>query len=161
MNKYIISEVTQHLMKLIQLGANVQVVSGKMVYVKFHIKDDVYVEYIYHINKKNKYFLERIKPYPLTLKEFDSQDDIIDIIKIDYQQFLNASNSKHLNEFVDIGRQIHAVMKEYEDLFLYYDVKQDAIDSIQDELTKLKNKIESEAKQSERLYFEKNPDNLK
>ena len=84
MDKYLNSEANQHVMKLVLLGAQVQLVSGKMVYVKFVLENDFQLSYVYHINKNNKYFLERIKPYPLPIKEFATTDEVIDIIKLDY-----------------------------------------------------------------------------
>nr|HPJ24259.1 hypothetical protein [Bacillota bacterium] len=81
MNKYVDSETNQHVMKLVQMGANVTVVSSQMVYVSFDITEDVKVSYVYNINKKNKYFLERIRPYPLPVRVFDSAEDICNIIK--------------------------------------------------------------------------------
>ena len=83
MKKYIIStEAAQHAMKLTQMGANVKQVSGKLCYVSFDL-GYMTLEYVYNINAKGKYFLERIKPYPLPIKAYDNEDDVIDIIEID------------------------------------------------------------------------------
>ncbi|MGE0003535.1 MAG: hypothetical protein AB7S88_03640, partial [Candidatus Izemoplasmatales bacterium] len=90
MNKYVLSETNQHVMKLVQMGANVTVVSSQMVYVSFDITPEIKVSYVYNINKKNRYYLERIKPYPIAVKEFETADDICNIIKIDVEQFKNA-----------------------------------------------------------------------
>jgi hypothetical protein len=107
MDKYVNSEVNQHLMKLLQLGANVQVVSGKLIYVKFVLSNDVEVAYVYNINKHNKYFLERLKPYKLPIREFDSAADVIEIIKIDVEQFKNACNSHKIKSFISINKDLH------------------------------------------------------
>jgi len=100
MNKYVQSETNQHVMKLIQMGADVTVVSGQMVYVSFDINDEIKVSYVYNINKKNRYFLERIRPYPISVKEFETAEDICNIIKIDVEQFRNAVKSHNIHDFI-------------------------------------------------------------
>lgn len=160
MDKYVNSEVNQHLMKLLQLGANVQVVSGKMIYVKFTLDHDVTVAYVYNINKHNKYFLERIKPYPLPIKEFDSADDVIEIIRIDVEQFKNACNSHNIREFISISKDLHQTIKSFEDLFLYYNIPAECINSLGTSLEKIKEIIKKASTDSNRLFFEKEPENL-
>ena len=54
MNKYVWSETNQNIMRLMQIGANVTVISSQMVYVSFDISDEIKVSYVYNINKKNK-----------------------------------------------------------------------------------------------------------
>ena len=113
MKKYIIStEAAQHAMKLTQMGANVKQVSGKLCYVSFDL-GYMTLEYVYNINAKGKYFLERIKPYPLPIKAYDNEDDVIDIIEIDVEQFRNAANSSHVSEFITISNKLHETIKKF------------------------------------------------
>jgi hypothetical protein len=160
MNKYIKSEVTQHIMKLLQLGANVQVVDGKMVYVKYLITPTFEVSYVYHVNKHKKYFLERIKPYPLPIKEFDTVNDVIDIIKIDIEQYTNAINCSKTKKVIEINSKLHQSIKCFEDLFLYYNIEDETIDKIEKSLDEINNQIKEASKKSKRVYFKKEPDNL-
>lgn len=160
MNKYINTEISQHLMHLLQIGANVQVVSGKMVYVKFQVSDDIEVSYVYHINKKNKYFLERIKPYPLAIKEYDSAKEVVDIIKIDVAQFQNAVKSKNIYQFININKELNQTIKCFEDLFLYYNVPTETIKEIKENIITAREKITKVKDDLDRVFFDKNPDNL-
>ena len=96
MRSFVKAEAMQHAMKLLQLGAKVQQIDSKMCYVEFSI-EGYKLEYVYNINNKNEYFLERIKPYPLPLKIFKSEKDVIDIIKIDMEQYRNAIQSKNID----------------------------------------------------------------
>ena len=160
MNKYVISEANQHTMKLILLGANVQVVSSKMVYVEFLLENDLKVSYVYNINKKNKYFLERIKPYPLPIKEFSSAEEVINIIELDYTQYKNAANSKNIRDFIELNREFHSVMKSFEDLFLYYNVPKEVLVTMKENVTKVQDLITKATKSYDRVFFEKEPDNL-
>jgi len=65
------AEVSQHTIKLQQLGAKVQVINSTLCYVQFDL-DGVQLQYVYNVNHKGNYFLERIQPYPLAIEEFDS-----------------------------------------------------------------------------------------
>lgn len=160
MQKYVNSETNQHLMKLIMLGANVQVVKGNTVYVKFQLKNNIEVSYLYNINKHNKYYLERIKPYPLSIKEFETTDDVIKTIELDYEQFQNAVNSHNIKDFVAISKKLRKTIKQFEDLFLYYNLPEDVITTIHEDINNIQDKITEQAKKCKRVYFDKDPENL-
>lgn len=74
-------EACKHLIELTQLGADVKQINSKMCYVKF-TPGEIKLSYVYNINKKGNYFLERIMPYPVPIREFDDESDVIRIIKI-------------------------------------------------------------------------------
>ncbi len=160
MNKYVLSETNQHVMRLIQMGADVQVVSSQMVYVTFDITQDVKVSYVYNINKKNRYFLERIKPYPLPVKEFESAEDICNIIKIDVEQFKNAAKSKNMKDFIETNSELHNILLMYEDLFLYYNVAPETIQGIKKRISQIHMSLADAKATAERVYFKKEPDHL-
>lgn len=159
MRKYINVEAMQHSMKLIQMGGIVQQVNSKMCYVTFNI-DNVLLEYVYNINGKGQYFLERIKPYPLPLKAYDSEEDLIDIIEIDVEQFRNASKSHNIDAFISINSKLNATIKKFEDLFLYYNVPEIETEKILEKIVDIENIIKDTKEKSNRLYFRKDPDNL-
>jgi hypothetical protein len=160
MNKYVHTETTVHSMILLQLGANIEIVSGKMVYVEFKLEKDVTVSYVYHINKKNRYFLERIKPYPLPIKEVESMKEVIEAIMVDYNQFKNAVNSNNIQRFIQTNKRLHKTMKELEDLFLYYNVDESMLVQYDKTIAELEEQIIKESKKAERVFYEKDPDNL-
>jgi hypothetical protein len=160
MDRYVNVETTFHMMNLLQLGATVQVVSGKMVYVQFELETGLKVAYVYHINKNNHYFLERIKPYPLPIKEIENAKEVIELIQIDYEQFKNAVHTNKIHEFVETNKEMHQTMKSFEDLFLYYNVPENIIHQIHENLNAIQKTIKETSEKSERLYFKKDPDNL-
>jgi len=159
MRKLINAEVLEHSMKLQQMGGKVNVVNSKLCYVSFDISGFT-LEYVYNINKKGNYFLERIKPYPLPLREFASEQDVVDIIAIDLEQFKNAIRSHHSGEFVDSGRCMVDVLKKFEDLFLYYNISSDNMNLLSDKMHELDKIISQVKSDSKRLFFKKEPDNL-
>lgn len=160
LNRYVESETNQHVMKLIQMGADVKVVSGQLVYVAFDITNEVKVSYVYNINKKNRYFLERIKPYPIAVKEFNTAEDIINIIKIDVEQFKNAAKSHNIQDFIQTNYDFHNVILTFEDLFLYYNVDRETFTDIKQHINEIYQTINKAKIKSPRVYFGKNPDHL-
>ncbi len=160
MNKYVLSETNQHVMKLIQMGADVTVVSSQMVYVSFDITEDVTVSYVYNINKKNKYFLERIRPYPLPVKTYDSAEDICNIIKIDIEQFKIAAKSHNVQAFIKTNQAFHDIIMKFEDLFLYYNIKPEVFKQLKMDIEDIEKTIDEATGTATRVYFGKEPDNL-
>lgn len=159
MRKLVNAEVLEQTMKLQQLGAKVNVINSKLCYVMFDISGFT-LEYVYNVNKKGNYFLERIKPYPLALKEFTCENDVVDIISIDVEQFKNAAISHHSGEFVDTGRKLTKVLKKFEDLFLYYNISTENMELLIEKLKDFDDELDKVKDKSKRLYFKKNPDNL-
>lgn len=159
MRKLINAEVLEHSMKLQQMGGQVNIINSKLCYVDFDISG-FQLQYVYNINKKGNYFLERIKPYPLPLKEFENENDVVDIIAVDLEQFKNAIRSHHSSEFVDTGRLLIEVLKKFEDLYLYYNISTDNMQAMMEQLREFKGQLGKVKAESERLYFKKDPDNL-
>ncbi|MBK5251911.1 MAG: hypothetical protein JJE29_04680 [Peptostreptococcaceae bacterium] len=159
MRKFLDAEITQHTMKLQQMGAKVQVINSKLCYVNFDISG-FKIQYVYNVNKKGNYFLERIKPYPMPIKEFELEQDVIDIIEVDVEQFKSALKSHNIEEFINISRTLNKTLKKFEDLFLYYNIPGKEIDNIVEKLESFEKEIDDLETKSERLYFKKEPENL-
>ncbi len=160
MSKYVHTETKQHTMKLVQMGAKVEVISSQMVYVSFDITEDFTVSYVYNINRHNKYFLERIEPYPIDLEEFDSTDDIVNIIKIDVEQFKTAVKSHNIKDFVKINQDFHNTILAFEDLFLYYNLPTKYVSKIKGNIEAINDIIKKASHESKRVYFGKEPGHL-
>lgn len=159
MQNYISAEAMEQEMKLVQMGAKVTQINGKLCFVQFKI-GGVDVEYVYNLNGKGQFFLERIKPYPLPLRPFDDESKVVEIIDIDLEQFRQAACSTHMPQFIQLGKQFHETAKRFEDLFLYYNVPDKAIMALQDVLIQANEIIDQCKTDSDRLYFRKDPDNL-
>ncbi len=159
MRKMVKATELHQTMKLRQMGADVEVINSKLCYVKFQV-NDFEIAYVYNINKKEEYFLERTKPYPLPLKTFKREEDIIEVIAIDIEQFKNLSSSKNINEFISFLKQMRLAVNKFEDLILYYNISKDDTKEFQSILESLNKKIDDCKDESDRLYFKKNPDFL-
>lgn len=159
MRQLINAEVMTQTLKLQQLGAKVHVINSQLCYVNFDI-GGFQIQYVYNVNREGNYFLERIKPYPLPLKEFESEQDVVDIIDIDVEQFKNALKSHNIETFINLSRELNRAMKKFEDLFLYYNVPGDSVEAMLNKIKHFEDEIDELKEKTERLYFRKDPDNL-
>ncbi|WIF94281.1 hypothetical protein [Caminicella sporogenes] len=146
--------------ELKKLGAKVISVQGIMIYVKFKIKN-IKLEYLYHINPDSTYFLERIKPYVMAVGNFNTEEDIIDIIKIDLEQFKNAMNSKNFKDFIEVDDKISKLVRYFEDLYLYYNISKEDLKLLKDEVNTILNTIIDIKDRSKRVYYKKEPESFK
>ncbi|OGO76847.1 MAG: hypothetical protein A2Y23_08115 [Clostridiales bacterium GWB2_37_7] len=157
---YLNVEASQHEMRLIQMGAKVEQINSKMCYIKFVI-DGVPVEYVYNLNKKNKYFLERIKPYPLAVKTYENVADLVEVINIDIKQFKNVVKSKNIESFLTINKELISTIKKFEDLFLYYNIPLEEVELLRNKISEIQQEIVKTKETAERVFFDKDPENLK
>lgn len=156
---YLKTEMSQHEMILNQMGGQVKIIKGIMCYVKFNVKN-IDVEYVYHINNVNNYFLQRISPYPMHIGTYANKDEILNVIKHDMAQFENASNSTVFEEFININKRFADTERHFEDLYLYYNIPHDMFKKLNDSLDKIEDNIKNYTAQSKRIYFEKDPDTI-
>ncbi len=147
-------------MKLREMGAKIQSVNSRMVYVKFE-EEGIQIEYAYSINTSGKYYLERIKPYPLPLREFVKEERLIEIIEIDLDQFRNAIiMHKDIEPFIHVSKDFHRVFQRFEDLYLYFEVSDEALQVVHEKLTEIDMLIKETVGTSKRIYHRKEPDTL-
>ncbi len=154
------NEVLAGTMKLREMGARIQSVNSKMCYVKFE-EAGVQIEYAYSINTTGKYSLERIKPYALPLREFTREENLIEIIEIDMDQFRNAIRTlQNINPFIDTSKDFHRIFQRFEDLYLYYAVPVETLQAVHEKLQEIDALIQSTAGTAKRIYHRKDPDTL-
>lgn len=154
------AEVLAETMKLRNMGAKIQAVNSKMCYVKFE-EEGIQIEYAYSVNTTGKYYLERIKPYALPLREFTREEKLIEIIEIDLDQFRNAIRTlRSISPFISTSKDFHRIFQRFEDLYLYYEVPEETLRAVHEKLEEIDALIRDTVKSSKRIYHRKDPDTL-
>ncbi|MCX7884013.1 MAG: hypothetical protein N2448_03155 [Caloramator sp.] len=153
-----VKETMQEMM-LRQMGADVTCFLGKQCFVKFNI-EGYEISYTYNINLKNKYFLQRIKPYPMSAGVFENLKDVVEMIQIDVEQFTNVIKSGKFDKFLEINTKILEAARNLEDLFLYYKVDEAVFDDLLRQICIIKKNISDNAVPDKRVYFKKEPETL-
>lgn len=136
-----------------QMGAKIHRITGIVCYVEFTI-DSVNIKYMYHLDKKNKYFLERISPYNVSIGQFEKEEDVINTIKRDISKFENAKNSNKFNKFITTGKDFVSIVKSFEDLYLHYNVSKYDLADIQKNIENLKQKLDEVSTKADVVYRE-------
>ncbi len=145
-----------HKLKLRNKGGKVLQINSKVCYVEFKI-GHIDVEYVYNINHHNRFFIERIKPYPEPLDTFSDENAVVDQILDDVEKFQNAEHSKNIDDFIKINKTLNKTIAKFEELYLYYNVpKENALD-ILDKINEIDEAINKTRENSERVYFKSEP----
>jgi len=145
--------------KLRDLGCEVASVQGVMFYVKY-LCEDLKIEYLYYINPDNTYYLERIKPYVVAAGDLKSEEEVVNAIKIDIEQFRNAKQSKNFNSFIDVDIELSKAVRTFEDLYLYYNISKEDTELIKAEIGNIMSLLKEVKNKSTRVFLEKDPETL-
>lgn len=128
-------------MVLKQMGAKVESIHGILGYVKIEI-GGVEVSYVYNVNNKNLFYLQRVLPYPLGAGTFSTQNEVVDYIRKDIKLFQAASESPTYHMYVDVNYRTHRLSHDLEELFLNYDIPVDEMELLDKEISEIKATIE-------------------
>lgn len=146
--------------ELKSLGARIIDIQGIMFLVKFDLNGNK-ITYAYHLNEDNTFFLERIKPYLLSIGNYQYEEDIVDVIKVDIEQFVNAMHSSNFEQFIEIDNHLAKLVRLFEDLYLYYNIEKEDLTKLDVSVDCILDNIKDIMKRSERVYTKKDPDVLK
>lgn len=142
------------------IGGKVIDIQGIMFIVKFNINNNR-ISYAYHLNEDGSFFLERIRPYTLAIGDFKCEEDIVDVVKVDIEQFTNAMNSKNYMQFIEIDTHLSKLVRLFEDLYLYYNISPDDLTHLNTSVDGVLDQIKNIMSHSKRVYTKKDPDVLK
>ncbi|MGL4913233.1 MAG: hypothetical protein ACRC3Y_12475 [Romboutsia sp.] len=135
-----------------QMGASdIVKVRGFLYFMKFKLNDKIEISYSYNINTQNKYFLQRIKPYPIPQGVFCDEYEIVSFIKKDLLKFNNAMNSSNFNLFIDVTKKVNSITSKMEDLFLNNNVDKEELIILNNELDIILNEIDFAKSNSKKL----------
>lgn len=143
-----------------EIGAVVLDMEGIMFVVKFDI-DGLNINYLYHRNPDNTFLLERIKPFQMIIGQYDSEQVVVETIKSDLDQIRNAKKSSNFDKFVSINKDLYKIMRNFDDLFLYYNVNSKDLEYINDNAKELWQAMYRIKEHSKRVYHKTNPQSLK
>ncbi len=121
-----------------QLGATkVKEISSVMYFVEFKLTDTLTISYIYNITHKEKYYLQRVKPYPIPQGKFADEREIVDFITKDIKKFQNATRSSNFPTFLSVTERVCTITDRMEELFLNHNVDGEDLKELDAQLDKL------------------------
>lgn len=121
--------------RLRYIGAtNIKKIHGILYFIEFKVDDKLKVSYTYNINSKNKYYLQRIKPYPIPQGVFDKEYEIVSFIEQDIKKFLNAKKSNNFELFLEITDELNTISVDIENIFLNYNMEKTDLENLKNKL---------------------------
>lgn len=153
-------EMDLQAMKLTQMGAKIKMQNSKSCYIEFDL-DNIFVSYFYSMNKHGKYFLSRVLPYPISIEEFNNENNMLQLIKEDVERFENGVKSHNIDQFIFSNHLQIENIKMLEDLFLFYNIDKSNLDSITKKIKELQEIIIKSVNEEKRVYEKKDPTHLK
>ncbi len=138
--------------RLRYIGATeIRKINGILYFIEFDIDEDLKVLYTYNINAKNRYYLQRMKPYPIPAGTFDKEYEIVEFIKKDIQKFKNAKNSHNFEKFLSLTKKVNTIYEDMEALFLNYNVDKDDLVNLENNLDNMNKLFEEVEKKSMKI----------
>ena len=134
-------------MVLRQMGAEIHSIHGMLCHVSFKV-GDLDISYVYNINRWNKFYLQRLHPYPIGSGTFESEDEALMHIKNDMDILLNAFNSSKFTRFTALAHTAYHTTHDLEALFMNHNVSEESLARLDQLLTQLKDEIGSIQQQS-------------
>lgn len=139
--------------RLRYLGASdIQKIHGVLYFITFKL-GDTEISYTYNINTKNKYFLQRIKPYPIPEGIFSDEEQVVEFIKRDLKKLKNAEHSNNFSQFIEVTNMISATSKEIELFFLNYNVDKECLEKLSKELAAIRGIIHDAKERSNHIIL--------
>ena len=108
-------------MLLRQMGADVKQINGLTCFVRFDL-DGTELMYVYNLNADDAYYLQRVKPYPMSAGVFPDAAGIAEYIQKDLRAFRTAVKSNCFDSFVNANQRLLAISRELEEAFLYHKI---------------------------------------
>ncbi|HEX3020831.1 MAG TPA: hypothetical protein VHP81_00370 [Lachnospiraceae bacterium] len=116
-------------MLLTQMGANVKSIHGLVCFVRFNI-NETEIFYVYNINAKDQYYLQKVLPYPVGAGVFTKPSEIVSYIKKDLSYYKTASKSTIFKDFVGTNLELHKTIHKMEETFLNYNVPHEKMEEV-------------------------------
>lgn len=140
-------------------GAKVIDIQGVMFHVSFVINSKE-ISYMYHLKPDNTFTLERVRPYFMQIGEYEREKNIVNAIKIDIEQFRNASKSSNFDRFIKVDKHLSQLIRIFEDLYLYYNISTEDLEELDTSIDNVLDTIKAITKRSDRAFYKKEPEIL-
>ena len=115
-----------------QIGASSikEIRNGILYIITFELTEEVNVVYVLDVTKRDKYFLQRVVPYPMSHGRFSSPEDVVRFIKNDIRKFTHAKNSQNLPKFLRTADEMSRFTHAAELLFLERNVSKEDLERL-------------------------------
>ncbi len=143
-------------LNLRQLGAtDIKVFPSRMHIANFDLGNGLIVSYVFNITRKDKYFLQRMRPYAMVKGMYADQKEIIEFIKDDIARFRKSVQLNDVQMYINLNEKIYGIYERMEHIFLHHNVDAALLKKLTDEVERMAVEIEDIHKQSEIIDMNK------
>jgi hypothetical protein len=137
-------------LSLRQLGATrIRVFDSRMHIVSFDLGDGFIVTYVFNITRKDKYFLQRTRPYSMVKGKYANQQEIVEFIKDDIARFKESKRLNDAGKYIEVEEKLSGIYERMEHIFLHHNVDEKIFDRLKSELDTLAGELEEIHSESE------------
>ncbi|MDF2587899.1 MAG: hypothetical protein K0S41_1740 [Anaerocolumna sp.] len=140
-------------MMLTQMGAKVKSIHGLVCFVRFDI-NGTEIFYVYNVNAKDQYYLQKVLPYPVGAGVFTKPCEIVDYIKKDITLYKTAVKSSLFNSFTKVNLELHQIIHKMEETFMNYNVSDDMMTNVWKQLEQLNKTMDEIQHTSEKVVHD-------
>ncbi len=127
-----------------QLGAtDIKVFNSRMNIVSFDLGDGFIVSYVFNITRKDKFFLQRMRPYAMVKGMYADQNEIIEFIKDDITRFRTSIQLNDADKYINLAERISNLHERMEHIFLHHKVDKITLDRLNAEFGELAQEVEN------------------
>lgn len=135
-----------------QIGAtDIKVFDSRMHIANFDLGDGLIVSYVFNITRKDKFFMQRMRPYAMVKGKLANQKEIIAFIKDDVERFKKSKESNNMSKYIELAEKTGKVYERMEHIFLHHKVDDNILDRLNEEIGDLANELEDIHKEAEIL----------
>ena len=91
---------------------------------------DLTVTYVFDVTKHDKYYIQRIAPYPISHGDFASADEVIEFVRRDITKFRNAMQSHNFPKFLETAHAMVRFTHAVELMFLERNIPEEDMDAV-------------------------------
>ena len=118
-------------LKLGQMGATqITKLRSHMYIVDFTLDNGMKISYVFNITKHDKYYIQRIAPYPISHGDFASADEVIEFVRRDITKFRNAMQSHNFPKFLETAHAMVRFTHAVELMFLERNIPEEDMDAV-------------------------------
>jgi hypothetical protein len=131
-------------LNLRQLGAtSIKVFPSRMHIANFDLGDGFIVSYVFNITRKDKFFLQRMRPYSMVKGMYADQKEIIDFIKDDIERFRKSIRLNDAEKYIALAEKVSNLYDRMDHIFLHHKVDSTVLDRLNKEFDELAEEVEN------------------
>ncbi len=137
-------------LSLRQMGAtDIKVFQSRMHIATFDLGNDFIVSYVFNITRKEKFFLQRTRPYAMVKGMYADQKEIIEFIRDDIERFRKSIQLNNVDKYISLAERMGSLYERMEHIFLHHKVDNVTFDRLNAEVGELAYEVENIHSESE------------